>query len=181
MIHVSWLEYLNGWCVASGHCNDQGLIPGQAWIFQVLFQPLRFFILYWKDHLHFHNVPTQYKAIYFRANLNLLKTIFLNIVTYLFCPEELHNFIPLYRGSNISIWKPKLISFIFYISWKKYLICTKIGTFTRKCSAASRPLLWEKWYLDVVSIYQMSPERISSRYLKRCIWFHCSIPMASVL
>ena len=70
---LAWIA--QWWCVASGHRNYQGLIPCQAWIFQVLFQPLRFFILYWEDHLHFHKVPTQYKAIYFRANLNLLKTI----------------------------------------------------------------------------------------------------------
>ena len=34
--------------VVSGHRNDQGSIPGNAWIFQVLFQLLRLLILYWK-------------------------------------------------------------------------------------------------------------------------------------
>ena len=41
----SWLDELNGWNFASSHCKGQGLISGQALIFQVLFQLLTAFQL----------------------------------------------------------------------------------------------------------------------------------------
>ena len=91
-------------CVWSSQRSGFDSRSSQAWISQVLFQPVRLFILYWEDHLHFNKVPTQYKAVYFLANLNLSKTIYLDIVTYykdknytLFCLEELQKFIPFRR------------------------------------------------------------------------------------
>ena len=102
---LAWLaQFRIERCVWSSQRSGLDSRSSQAWIFQVLFQPLILFIIYWEDHLHPYKVPTRYKAVHFLTNLNLSKAIYLNIVTYykdkkytLFCLEELQKFIPLRR------------------------------------------------------------------------------------
>ena len=102
---LAWLaQFRIEGCVWSSQRSGLDSRSSQAWIFQVLFQPLRLFIIYWEHHLHPYKVPTRYKAVHFLTNLNLSKAIYLNIVTYykdkkytLFCLEELQKFIPLRR------------------------------------------------------------------------------------
>ena len=94
---LAWLaQFRIERCVWSSQRSGLDSRSSQAWIFQVLFQPLILFIIYWEDHLHPYKVPTRYKAVHFLTNLNLSFIIYhLSFEhSYILQRQKIHTFLP---------------------------------------------------------------------------------------